>query len=111
MNLGKSRGFSAKRPALTVFLGSLTPGRLDRDRRIRIWRSRERGRVTAATRVAGAWFRGGGLAGDGPSGVPVAGLDCGLALEHARGTRKPLGTQRGASGLGGGFSTARAARR
>ena len=100
MNLRKSKGFSAKRPALTVFLGSLTPGRLDCDRRIRIWRSRERGRVTAAARVAGAWFRGGGLAGDGPSGVPVAGLDRGLALEHARGKRKPLGHSTGRCGAG-----------
>ena len=103
MNLRKSKGFSAKRPALTVFLGSLTPGRLDRDRRIRIWRSRERGRVTAAARVAGAWFRGGGLAGDGPSGVPVAGLDRGLALEHARGKRKPLGHSTGRCGAGRGI--------
>ena len=101
MNLRKSKGFSAKRPALTIFLGSLTPGRLDRDRRIRIWRSRERGRVTAAARVAGAWFRGGGLAGDGPSGVPVAGLDRGLFLEHAHGTRKPLGHSTGRCGAGG----------
>ena len=58
-------GFSEKRPALTIFLGPLTPGRLDRDRRIRIWWSRERGRETAAARVDGAWFRDGGLAGDG----------------------------------------------
>ena len=103
MNLGKSRGFSAKRPALTVFLGSLTPGRLDRERRIRIWQSRERGRVTAVARVAGAWFRSGGLAGDGPSGVPVAGLDRGLALEHARGTRKLLGHSTGRCGAGRGI--------
>ena len=73
----------------------MTPGRLDPDRRIRIWWSRERGRETAAARVAGAWFRGGGLAGDGQYGVPVAGLDHGLALEHVRGTRKPLGHSMG----------------
>ena len=103
MNLRKSKGFSAKRPVLTVFLGSLTPGRLDRDRRIRIWRTREQGRETAAARVAGAWFRGGGLAGDGQSGVPVAGLDRGLALEHARGTRKPLGHSTGRCGAGRGI--------
>ena len=50
--------------------------------------------------VAGAWFRGGGLAGDAKSGVPVAGLDRGLALEHARGTRKPLGHSTGHCGAG-----------
>ena len=59
--------------------------------------------MTAAARVAGAWFRGGGLAGDGPSGVPVAGLDRGLALEHARGKRKPLGHSTGRCGAGRGI--------
>ena len=103
LNLGKNRGFYAKQPVLAVFLGSLTPGRLDRDRRIRIWWSRQWGRETAAARVAGAWFRGGGLAGDGQSGVSVAGLDRGLALEHARGTHNPLGHSTGRCGAGRGI--------
>ena len=56
---------------------------------IRRLRSRGRGGGGAARRSRSS--RGGGLAGDGQSGVPVAGLDRGLALEHARGMRKPLG--------------------
>ena len=47
--------------------------------------------------------RGTGLAGDGQSGVSVAGLDRGLALEHARGTRKPLGHSTGRCGAGRGI--------
>ena len=63
--------------------------------------------------TAGAELRGGGLAGDAQSGVPVAGLDRGLDLEHARGMRKPLGLlARGCRGRnrarGGGGGTAAA---
>ena len=36
-----------------------------------------------------------GIAGDGQSGVPIASLDRSLALEHVRGTRKPLGHSTG----------------
>ena len=50
--------------------------------------------------TAEAELRGGGLAGDAQSGVPVAGLDRGLALENARGTRKPLGHSTGRCGAG-----------
>jgi len=43
-----------------------------------------------------------GIAGDGQSGVPVAGLDSGLALELVRGTRSPLGLRAGLdTGSGG----------
>ena len=61
--------------------------------------------------TAGAELRGGGLAGDAQSGVPVAGLDRGLALEQARGTCDLLGLlARGCSGRngarGGGGGTA-----
>ena len=46
MNLGKNRGFYAKQPVLAVFLGSLTPGRLDRDRPIADqWRRSDRAEV------------------------------------------------------------------
>ena len=65
---------------------------------IRRLRSRGRGGGGAARRSRSS--RGGGLAGDGQSGVPVSGLDRGLALEHARGMRKPLGHSTGSCGAG-----------
>ena len=42
-------------------------------------------------------------AGEGQIGVPVADLGRGLALEHARGTRKPLGHSTGRCGAGRGI--------
>ena len=57
------------------------------------------GRGAAAERAGGVLPRR-GIAGDGQSGVPVAGLDRGLALEHVRGTRKPLGHSTGCCGAG-----------
>ena len=65
---------------------------------IRRLRSRGRGGGGAARRSRSS--RGGGLAGDGQSGVPVAGLDRGLALEHARGMSNPLGHSTGSCGAG-----------
>ena len=63
--------------------------------------------------TAGAELPGGGLVGDAQSGILVAGLDRGSALEHARGTRKPLGLLargcrgwNGARGGGGGTAAA-----
>ena len=57
------------------------------------------GRGAAAER-AGGMFPRPVIAGDGQSGVPVAGLDRGLALEHIRGTRRPLGHSTGRCGAG-----------
>ena len=87
----KEQGAFCKTTSVDHFLGSLTPGRLDPDRRIRIWWSRERGRETAAARVAGVLFRGGGLTGDGQSGTSGFGSACGFTQEHERDMRKPLG--------------------
>jgi hypothetical protein len=44
-----------------------------------------------AARVAGVWFHGIRLTGDGQSGTPGFGSACGLAQEHDRNMRKPLG--------------------
>ena len=51
--------------------------------------------ATAAALVAGKPFPRRRLAGDAQSGVPVAGLDSGLALGLARGMRSPLGFRAG----------------
>ena len=45
----------------------------------------------AAALTAGAWLRGGELAGASETGATVLGLDCGLAVEVHQGTRNPLG--------------------
>ena len=49
----------------------------------------------AAARLAGKSFPRRRLAGDAQSGVPVAGLDSGLALGLVRGMRSPLGLRAG----------------
>ena len=51
--------------------------------------------ATAAALVAGKPFPRRRLAGDAQSGVPVAGLDSGLALGLVRGMRSPLGLRAG----------------
>ena len=43
----------------------------------------------AAALTAGAWLRGGELAGVGEPGVPELETGCRLAWEEASGTRKP----------------------
>ena len=45
----------------------------------------------AAALTAGAWLRGGELAGASETGATVLGLDCGLAVEVHQGMRNPLG--------------------
>ena len=63
LNLGKSRGFSEKRPALTVFLGSLTPGRSNPDRRSRIGWPRA-GKALAAAALPPATLLAAGFSPD-----------------------------------------------
>ena len=67
--------------------------------------------ATAAALVAGKPFPRRRLAGDAQSGVPVAGLDSGLALGLVRGMRSPLGLRagldRGSGGVRDGAGCAR----
>jgi len=68
------------------------------------------GRGAAAERAGGVLPRR-GIAGDGQSGVPVAVLDSGLALELVRGTSMPRGHSAGCCGVRRGVLGGEAGRR
>ena len=78
---GKTQGLLYKFANADCFLSRLTPGWFVLGRLILIKRPRSKGREGRWRNTDGAELRGGGLAGDAQSVVPVAGLDRGLALE------------------------------
>ena len=121
LNLEKLKGSLAKSTGRT---GIFDPGPSDRDLEDQIGSahiligavdsgSSGSGRkgATAAALVAGKPFPRRRLAGDAQSGVPVAGLDSGLALGLVRGMRSPLGLRagldRGSGGVRDGAGCAR----